>query len=104
MSDYSKRRFTWSGTHSALDESHDSTLDFKSRWFRANSPVERAVIDALFVMKPAILAYLTGAGRPCALRLLPREPRCIVAVPASDLSSMRKTSAATDIRMFRSEP
>ncbi|MBI4271845.1 MAG: aminopeptidase P family protein [Candidatus Rokubacteria bacterium] len=65
--------------------------------------MERAGIDGLFVMKPANLAYLTGDGRPCALGLLTRAPRCIVAVPASDLQAVRRTSAATDIRVFRSE-
>jgi Xaa-Pro aminopeptidase len=54
-------------------------------------------------MKPANLAYLTGDGRPCALGLLTRAPRCTVAVPASDLHSVRRTSVATDIRVFRSE-
>lgn len=78
-------------------------FDFKSRWLRAASLMERAGIDGLFVMKPANLAYLTGDGRPCALGLLTRASRCIVAVPASDLQSVRRTSAATDIRVFRSE-
>ncbi len=79
------------------------SFDFKSRWLRAGSLMERAGIDGLFLMKPANLAYLTGDGRPCALGLLTRAPRCIVAVPASDLRSVRRTSAATDIRVFRSE-
>lgn len=79
------------------------SFDFKSRWLRAVALMERAGIDALFLMKPANLAYLTGDGRPCALGLLTRAPRCIVAVPASDLASVRRTSAATDIRVFRNE-
>jgi Xaa-Pro aminopeptidase len=60
-------------------------------------------IDAIFLMKPANLAYLTGDGRPCALGLLTQAGRCVVAVPASDLRSVRMTSAASDIRTFRSE-
>lgn len=79
------------------------TFDYPSRWQRAATLMERDGIDALFLMKPANLAYLTGDGRPCALALLTRELRCIVAVPACDVPSVRNASAATDIRAFRSE-
>ncbi|MBI2527625.1 MAG: aminopeptidase P family protein [Candidatus Rokubacteria bacterium] len=79
------------------------SFDFRSRWARAASVMERHGVDALFLMKPANLAYLTGDGRPCALGLLTRAGRCVVAVPASDLPSVRRASAATDIRAFRSE-
>lgn len=78
-------------------------FDITARWRRAASLMEAAGIDALFLMKPANLAYLTGDGRPCALGLITRAPRCIVAVPACDLQSVRRTSAASDIRVFRSE-
>ncbi|MDP2700915.1 MAG: aminopeptidase P family N-terminal domain-containing protein, partial [Candidatus Rokubacteria bacterium] len=44
----------------------------QARWARAASLMERHGIDALFLMKPANLAYLTGDGRPCALGLLTR--------------------------------
>jgi Xaa-Pro aminopeptidase len=54
-------------------------------------------------MKPANLAYMTGDGRPCALALLTRDARCIVAVPACDVPSVRRASAATEIRSFKSE-
>ncbi|HCU93142.1 MAG TPA: hypothetical protein DHU96_10570 [Actinobacteria bacterium] len=60
-------------------------------------------IDAMFVMKPANLAYLTGDSRPCALGLLTAAGRFIVAVPECDLASVRAASHATDIRSFRSE-
>jgi Xaa-Pro dipeptidase len=79
------------------------SFDFKSRWAHAASLMEANGIDGLFMMKPANLAYLTGDGRPCALGLLTRALQCVVAVPASDLGSVRKTSAATEIRSFRSE-
>lgn len=79
------------------------TFDFEGRWKRAAALMERDGIDALFLMKPANLAYLTGDGRPCALALLTRALRCIVAVPACDLASVRRASVATDIRVFRSE-
>jgi len=79
------------------------TFDYPSRWQRAATLMERDGIDALFLMKPANLAYLTGDGRPCALALLTRALRCIVAVPACDLASVHNASAATDIRVFRSE-
>ncbi len=79
------------------------SFDFKSRWARAAALMERSGIDGLFLMKPANLAYLTGDGRPCALGLLTRDLRCVVAVPASDLRSVRMASAATDLRVFRSE-
>ena len=78
-------------------------FDYKTRWTRAAALMERDGIDALFLMKPANLAYMTGDGRPCALALLTRALQCIVAVPACDLSSVRRTSAATDIRQFQSE-
>lgn len=79
------------------------SFDFKSRWARAASLMEAHGIDALFLMKPANLAYLTGDGRPCALGLMTRALQCVVAVPASDVSSVRMSSVATDIRAFRSE-
>jgi Xaa-Pro aminopeptidase len=79
------------------------SFDFKARWARAASSMQGHGIDALFVMKPANLAYLTGDGRPCALGLLTRNLRCIVAVPASDVRSVRMASAATEIRAFGSE-
>ena len=79
------------------------SFDFKSRWTRAASGMKAHGIDALFVMKPANLAYLTGDGRPCALGLITRALQCVVAVPASDVRSVRMASAATDIRAFRSE-
>ena len=72
-----------------------STFDFKARWVRAASSMQAHGVDALFVMKPANLAYLTGDGRPCALGLLTRNLQCIVAVPASDVRSVRMASAAT---------
>jgi Xaa-Pro aminopeptidase len=80
-----------------------SSFDFKARWARAASSMQARGVDALFVMKPANLAYLTGDGRPCALGLLTRNLRCIVAVPASDVRSVRLASAATEIRSFGSE-
>ena len=79
------------------------SFDFKSRWAHAASLMEAQGIDGLFVMKPANLAYLTGDGRPCALGLLTRALQCVVAAPVSDLGSVRMTSAATEIRSFRSE-
>jgi Xaa-Pro aminopeptidase len=79
------------------------SFDFKARWARAASSMQAHGIDALFLMKPANLAYLTGDGRPCALGLLTRNLRCIVAVPASDVRSVRLASAATEIRSFGSE-
>lgn len=79
------------------------SMDFPARWARAARLMERDGIDAMFLMKPANLAYLTGDGRPCALGLLTRTGRCVIAVPASDLRSVRATSAASEIRTFRSE-
>lgn len=81
----------------------NSTVAYKARWQRAAALMERDGVDALFLMKPANLAYVTGDGRPCALGLLTRTGRCIVAVPACDLPSVRRASAADDIRVFRSE-
>ena len=80
-----------------------SPFDFKARWTRAASLMETQGIAAMFVMKPANLAYLTGDGRPCALALFTRAPQCFLAVPASDLRSVRAASVATDIRTFASE-
>ena len=65
--------------------------------------MDRDGIDAPFLMNPANLASLTGDGRPCALALLTAARQCIVAVPACDLARVRRASAATDIRAFRSE-
>jgi Xaa-Pro aminopeptidase len=79
------------------------TVDFDARWARAAELMGTHGIDALFVMKPANLAYLTGDGRPCALGLLTRTGTFVVAVPESDVPSVRALSHANDIRMFRSE-
>lgn len=82
---------------------HSPSFDMKARWGRAAQLMEARGIDALFLMKPANLAYLTGDGRPCALGLLTKSGQCVVSVPVSDLGSVRAASAATDIRGFRSE-
>ena len=79
------------------------SFDFQARWARAASSMQAHGVDALFVMKPANLAYLTGDGRPCALGLLTGALQCIVAVPASDVPSVHMASAATEIRAFGSE-
>jgi Xaa-Pro aminopeptidase len=79
------------------------TFDLQSRWRRAAAAMTRDGIDALFLMKPANLAYFTGDGRPCALALLTPAPRCIVAVPECDVASVRRASAATEVRAFQSE-
>ena len=78
-------------------------FDIKARWTRAAKLMEARGIDAVFLMKPATLAYLTGDGRRCALGLLTRSLQCVVSVPVSDLRSVRAASAATDVRAFRSE-
>jgi Xaa-Pro aminopeptidase len=80
-----------------------SPFNITARWARAAELMEAKGVDALFLMKPANLAYLTGDGRPCALGLLTRSLQCVVSVPVSDLHSVRTTSAATDIRTFKSE-
>lgn len=49
-----------------------ASFDFKSRWARAATLMKKGSIDAIFLMKPANLPYLTGDGRPCALGLLTR--------------------------------
>ncbi len=78
-------------------------FDIKARWVRAAELMEARGIDAIFLMKPANLVYLTGDGRPCALGLLTKSLQCVVSVPACDLRSVRAASAATDVRAFRSE-
>lgn len=81
----------------------DMSFDFEGRWARAATLMRAHDIDAMFVMKPTNLAYLTGDGRPCALGLLTATARFIVAVPECDLASVRAASHATDVRSFRSE-
>jgi Xaa-Pro aminopeptidase len=78
-------------------------VDFESRWQRAAALMATHSIDAVFVMKPTNLAYLTGDGRPCALGLLTASREFVVAVPECDVPSVRALSHATDIRSFRSE-
>ena len=56
-------------------------FDFKARWQRAARLMKERGIDALFLMKPANLAYFTGDGRPCALALFTTSLDCIVSVP-----------------------
>jgi Xaa-Pro aminopeptidase len=60
-------------------------------------------IDAIFLMKPANLAYFTGDGRPCALALFTASLECVVSVPTCDFRDVSTRSAATDIRQFRNE-
>lgn len=60
-------------------------------------------IDAIFVMKPANLAWLTGDGRPCALGLLDANGEFVVSVPECDVPSMRMLSTASEINSFRNE-
>lgn len=79
------------------------SVDFDARWGRAGELMRAAGIDALFVMKPTNLAYLTGDGRPCALGLLTASGRFVLAVPECDVPSVRALSHVTDIRSFRSE-
>jgi len=79
------------------------SFDFEGRWARAATLMRAQGIDAMFVMKPTNVAYLTGDGRPCALGLLTSTGRFIVAVPECDLASVRAASHATDVRSFRSE-
>lgn len=78
-------------------------FDFKSRWDRAVRLMEERGIDALFLMKPANLGYLTGDGRPCALALFTRARHCVVSVPTCDFRDVSAVSVATDIRQFRNE-
>lgn len=79
------------------------TFDFKARWERAASLMKERGIDALFLMKPANLAYLTGDGRLCALGLFTSSLECVVSVPTCDYSDVRAVSAATNIREFKNE-
>jgi len=79
------------------------SFDFEGRWATAAGLMHAHGIDAMFVMKPTNLAYLTGDGRPCALGLLTSTGRFIVAVPECDVASVRAGSHATDVRSFRSE-
>jgi Xaa-Pro dipeptidase len=79
------------------------SLDYRGRWERAAGLMREHGIDALFLMKPANLGYLTGDGRLCALGLLTASLDCIVSVPTCDLGNARSTSAATDLRTFRNE-
>jgi Xaa-Pro dipeptidase len=78
-------------------------FDFEARWKRAARLMGERGIDALFLMKPANLAYFTGNGRPCALGLFTMSLNCVLSVPACDYLNVRANSAATDIRQFRSE-
>ena len=78
-------------------------VDYSARWERAALLMAERGIDALFVMKPANLAYLTGDGRQCALGLLTRKGGFTVAVPECDLAMVKDSSHATDVRTFRSE-
>lgn len=47
-----------------------SSIDIQARWTRASELMAARGVDAIFLMKPANLAYLTGDGRPYALGLL----------------------------------
>jgi Xaa-Pro dipeptidase len=72
------------------------SFDFEGRWATAAALMRAHGIDAMFLMKPTNLAYLTGDGRPCALGLLTSTGRFIVAVPECDLASVRAASRRKD--------
>jgi Xaa-Pro aminopeptidase len=78
-------------------------FDFKGRWEHATRLMQERGIDALFLMKPANLAYFTGDGRLCALGLFTTSLDCVVSVPTCDYRDVRATSAATDVRQFKNE-
>jgi len=82
---------------------HVQDVDFEPRWARAARLMKERDIDALFLMKPANLAYFTGDGRPCALALFTGSLDCVVSVPTCDYPDVRAASAATDIRQFKNE-
>jgi Xaa-Pro aminopeptidase len=84
-------------------EEADMLFDFEGRWATSAALMRARGMDAMFVMKPTNLAYLTGDGRPCALGLLTATGRFVVAVPECDLASVRASSRATEVRSFRSE-
>jgi Xaa-Pro aminopeptidase len=79
------------------------TFDYRARWSRAATLMDEHGIDALVLMKPANLAYLTGDGRPCSLALFATDGRLVVTAPTCDLPSVRRLSQATDVRGFASE-
>lgn len=79
------------------------SVEHERRLAAAAASMRARGIDAMFVMKPANLAYLSGDGRPCALGLLTATGRFIVAVPECDLPSVRAASAAHEVHGFRSE-
>lgn len=70
-------------------------VDFEERRAKAATSMRSQGIDAMFVMKPTNLAYLTGDGRPCALGLLTSSGRFIVAVPECGSSPVSTSSAPT---------
>jgi Xaa-Pro aminopeptidase len=78
-------------------------FDYTARWERAAALMRERGIDALFLMKPANLGYLTGDGRLCALGLFTTSLDCVVSVPTCDFSDARAASAATDLRVFKNE-
>ncbi|MFN8034872.1 MAG: Xaa-Pro peptidase family protein [Acidimicrobiia bacterium] len=78
-------------------------IDYERRWARASELMQAAGIDAVFVMKPANLAYLSGDGRPCALALLTAAGEYIVSVPECDRPGVEAAARATEVRTFRSE-
>lgn len=80
-----------------------SSFDFKARWVRAAQLMQERGVDALFLMKPANLAYFSGDGRPCALALFTASMDFVVTVPTCDFRDVQAGSAATDIRQFRNE-
>ena len=99
---------TGSNLHlSRFDGSEDAiatqAFDFRTRWERAVRLMRERGIDALFLMKPTNLAYITGDGRPCALGLFTSSLDCVVSVPTCDYADVRARSAATDIRQFKNE-
>ena len=78
-------------------------FDYSMRWKRAAGLMHESGIDALFLMKPANLAYLTGDGRLCALGLFTQSLRCVVSVPTCDYRDAQAATSATDLRTFKNE-
>lgn len=78
-------------------------FNYQARRERAANAMRERGIDALLLMKPANLGYLTGDGRLCALGLVTASLDCIVSVPTCDLADARRSSTATQLRSFKNE-
>lgn len=76
---------------------------YEERVKRAGKLMIEEGIDALLLVKPQNMQYLTGDGRLCSFAVVTKEGRTIVGIPKTDLIDVKKHSYSEKIIGFENE-